>query len=281
MKLGVTTYLWSAEFTPATFDVLPRLRAAGFDGVEIPAFRPETFPAAAIRRALEANRLECTIALALVPGLSLIDDDPAVRRKTLTHVEAIIRVAAEVGASIIAGPVYCPVGYLPGRRRTTDEWQRAIDAYRALGPVLDAHGVTLALEPLNRFETYFLNTVADGVRLSDAVGHPRVGLLVDTFHANIEEKDVAAAYRAAGAHVRHVHTSENDRGTPGSGHVPWAGVFDALREIRYDGWLTIESFGFSLGDLSAAASIWRDIEASPDAIAMDGLRFLKQYRHGG
>jgi D-psicose/D-tagatose/L-ribulose 3-epimerase len=281
MRLGVTTYLWSAEFTPATFDVLPRLRAAGFDGVEIPAFRPETFPAPAIRRALEASRLECTIALALVPGLSLIDDDPAVRRKTLTHVEAIIRVAAEVGASVIAGPVYCPVGYLPGRRRTTGEWQRAVDAYQALGPVLDAHGVTLALEPLNRFETYFLNTVADGVRLSDAVGHPRVGLLVDTFHANIEEKDVAAAYRAAGAHVRHVHTSENDRGTPGSGHVPWAGVFDALREIRYDGWLTIESFGFSLGDLSAAASIWRDIESSPDAIAMDGLRFLKQYRHGG
>jgi D-psicose/D-tagatose/L-ribulose 3-epimerase len=275
MKFGVTTYLWAAEFTPAQFDVLPRLKAHGFDGVEVPAFRPETFPATAIRRALDENGLECTVAAALIAPLSVFADDAAVRRRTREHLKGIVKAAAEVGAKVVAGPVYCPVGYLPGRRRTDDEWHRAVEAYQALGPVLEAHDVTLAIEPLNRFETYFLNTIADGVRLCHDVGHPRIGLLVDTFHANIEEKDVAGAYRTAGDLVRHVHTSENDRGTPGTGHVPWARVFEALRAIGYDGWLTIEGFGFSLGDLSAAASIWRDIEENPESIAFEGIEFLR------
>ena len=113
------------------------------------------------------------------------------------------------------------------------------------GPVLERYGVTLAIEPLNRFETYFLNTAADAAALCDQIGHPNVGILFDTFHANIEEKSIGQAYRTVGRHLKHVHTCENDRGTPGSGHVEWKEVFEALRDMRYDGWLTIESFGFS------------------------------------
>jgi D-psicose/D-tagatose/L-ribulose 3-epimerase len=150
-----------------------------------------------------------------------------------------------------------------------------IEGHQAIAPTLAEHGVSLAIEPLNRFETYFLNTVADGVALCDAIGSPNVGLLFDTFHAGIEEKSVARACRAAAGHLKHVHTSENDRGTPGSGHVDWPGVFAALRDSGYAGWYTIESFGFALGDLSAAASIWRDIETDPERIAFDGIRFLK------
>ena len=118
---------------------------------------------------------------------------------------------------------------------------------------------------------------ADAVQLVEAVGHPNVGVLLDTFHLNIEEKDVAGAYKLAGKHLKHVHTCENDRGAPGSGHVEWTQVFEALREIGYNGWLTIESFGFALGGISAAASIWRDIERTPDVIAFEGLQFLKRH----
>ncbi len=156
------------------------------------------------------------------------------------------------------------------------EWKWAVECYQSLGPVLERHGVTVALEPLNRFETYFLNTAADAVALCDAIGHPNVGILFDTFHANIEEKDIGRAYRAVAKHLKHVHTCENDRGIPGSGHVEWNDVFAALREAKYDGWLTIESFGFALGELSAAASIWRDIEPSPELIAWEGVKFLKR-----
>jgi D-psicose/D-tagatose/L-ribulose 3-epimerase len=187
----------------------------------------------------------------------------------------VIKAAADAGARIIAGPLYSPVGHLVGRRRTREEWGRAIEGYQAMASTLAAHDVTLAIEPLNRFETFFLNTAADAAALCDAVADPRIGVLLDTFHANIEEKDVAAAFRTAGSRLRHVHTCENDRGTPGNGHVDWPGVFRALGDVRYDGWLTIESFGFTLGDLSAAAAIWRDIEADADSIARDGIRFLK------
>jgi D-psicose/D-tagatose/L-ribulose 3-epimerase len=168
------------------------------------------------------------------------------------------------------------VGYLPGRRRTADEWKWAVECYQSLGPVLARHNVTVAIEPLNRFETYFLNTAADAVALCDQINHPNVGILFDTFHANIEEKNIGQAYRTVAPHLKHVHTCENDRGIPGSGHVEWKDVFQALRDIRYDGWLTIESFGFALGELSAAASIWRDIAPTPESIAFEGVKFLKQ-----
>jgi D-psicose/D-tagatose/L-ribulose 3-epimerase len=172
--------------------------------------------------------------------------------------------------------LYAPVGYLPGRRRTDEEWKRAIEGYQALTPALVDHGVTLAIEPLNRFETYFLNTASDAVALCDAVNHPNVGVAFDTFHANIEEKNIPAACRSVGRHLKHVQVSENDRGTPGSGHVAWPELFATLHEMRYDAWLTIESFGPNLGAFSAAVCIWRDIEPTPEAIAFDGLTFLKK-----
>jgi D-psicose/D-tagatose/L-ribulose 3-epimerase len=151
-----------------------------------------------------------------------------------------------------------------------------VDCYQSIGPTLSEYGVTIALEPLNRFETYFLNTAADAVALCDAIGHPNVGILFDTFHANIEEKDVAAGVSHGGAAFEaRTHLRERPRHS-GHGHVDWPGVFQALRDIHYDGWLTIESFGFALGELSAAASIWRDIAPSPESIAFEGVKFLKR-----
>jgi D-psicose/D-tagatose/L-ribulose 3-epimerase len=280
MKLGVNTFIWSESFDESGFALLPKIKGWGFDGVEVPLFRPTEFAAPQIRRAVEADGLECTVCSVLLDGLSLISDDADVRRRTVSHLREVVAAAAEAGATIVAGPLYCPVGYLPGRRRTSDEWKRAIEGHQSLGETLDRHGVTLAIEPLNRFETFFLNTAADAAALAREVGHPRVGILFDTFHANIEEKDIGAGFRTIGPHLRHVHTCENDRGVPGSGHVEWPGVFRALRDIHYDGWLTIESFGFALPNLSAAAAIWRDIEPSPESIASDGVRFLRQQLTG-
>lgn len=276
MKFGVNTFIWTASFGPDQLPLLPRIKDAGFDGVEVPLFTAKDFDAPTIRRGTESNGLECTVCSVLVGGLCLISEDPAIRVKSRAHLKDAVAAVAEAGAKTIAGPLYSPVGYLPGRRRTEDEWNWCVEAYQELGPVLEAHGVNVAIEPLNRFETYFLNTAADAVKLVEAIGQPRVGILFDTFHANIEEKNVADAYRLVGRHLKHVHTCENDRGTPGSGHVDWAGVFAALKAVGYDGWLTIESFGFSLGELSAAASIWRDLAPTPDVIAFEGVKFLKR-----
>jgi D-psicose/D-tagatose/L-ribulose 3-epimerase len=276
MKFGVNTFIWTANFDRSNLGLLPGIKAAGFDGVEVPLFNPAQFAAADIRRGLADNGLECTICSILTGGLNMISDDPAVRERTRVHMRDCAKAAADVGAKIIAGPLYSPVGLLTGRRRTAEEWKRAVDCYQSIGSTLTEYGVTIAMEPLNRFETYFLNTAADAVALCDEINHPNVGILFDTFHANIEEKDVAEGYRIVARHLKHVHTCENDRGIPGTGHVDWPGVFQALRDIHYDGWLTIESFGFALGELSAAASIWRDIAPSPESIAFEGVKFLKR-----
>ena len=276
MKFGVNTFIWSAGIDADLLKKMPAIRDAGFDGVELPLIRPSETPVREIRASLRDNGLDCTFCSVLPRELSVISDDASVRKQTQAHLAECVRTAADAGARQIAGPLYSPVGYLPGRRRTEDEWRRAVECYQALGDTLQSHGVTVAIEPLNRFETYFLNTSADGLKLANAINHPNVGLLFDTFHANIEEQDVAAALRTVAPRMKHFHASENDRGIPGSGHTDWPGVFQILKDTSYDGWVTIESFGFALGDLSAAASIWRDLAPSAEAIAFEGVRFLKQ-----
>jgi D-psicose/D-tagatose/L-ribulose 3-epimerase len=274
MKYGINTFLWTAGFDASNLDLLPRIKAMGFDGVELARFSFDDCPAAPIRRALEQNALECTFCTALTGQLSLANEHAP---DALTFLRDAIQWAAEVGAKTVAGPFCSAVGYLPGRRRTSGEWQRAIDGLRTLTPVLEETGVTLAVEPLNRFETFFLNTAADVRVLCDAVDHPQVGVLFDTFHANIEEKNIASALATIGPHLRHVHTCENDRGAPGSGHVAWTELFASLGQLHYDGWLVIESFGSRIQEIAAAACIWRDLASSSEALAEEGLRFLKSH----
>lgn len=276
IKYGVTGYLWSAAYDASIEEALPRIKQNGFDGIEIPLFRSAGFPSARIQKAAEAQELECNVGTVLVDGLSLITKDSALRKKTIEHLKQLIVIAGDLNARIMAGPIYSPVGFLTGGRRTQDQWNWAVEGYCSLGDTLAGNGVTLAIEPLNRFETFLLNTAVDAARLASEVNHPNVGILFDTFHANIEEKNIAEAFLTVGPHLKYVHTSENDRGIPGSGQVDWPNVFSALRDLNYSGWLTIEGFGFALGDLSAAASIWRDIEKNPESIAFDGIRFLKE-----
>jgi D-psicose/D-tagatose/L-ribulose 3-epimerase len=276
MKLGVNTLIWSASYDNSVEEMLPAIQEHGFNGIEIPIFQMEGVSPTRIRRAVEQNRLACNVIGVLMNGLSLITDDAATRLRSLQWMKDLISISAECGAETLAGPLYCPVGYLPGRRRTADEWSRAVEAYQQLGETLVQHNVTLAIEPLNRFETFFLNTAEDAALLAEQVGHPNIGILYDTFHANIEEKNIAAGMLKIGKHLKLIHTCENDRGIPGSGHTDWPAVFTAIRQLKYDGWLTIESFGFAIPELCAAAAIWRDIESSPSAIAFEGIQFLKQ-----
>jgi D-psicose/D-tagatose/L-ribulose 3-epimerase len=275
MKFGVNTLIWGAAFGPSDFHLLPRIKHGGFDGIELPILDPNAFEPALVGRELDRIGLERT-AVAIVPsGLSLGSSDAAIRQRAKDHLKLCISSARDVGATILAGPMYTPVGHLTGERRTVDEWNWVVDSWQQLSRTVRAAAIEIAIEPLNRFETYFLNTAADAAALCRAIAEPSIGILFDTFHANIEEKSVAEALRQAAPHLKHLHACENDRGTPGSGHVPWTELFGAIGEINYDRWLTIESFGFTLGPVSAAAAIWRDLAASPDAIAFDGVEFLR------
>jgi len=275
MKFGVNTFIWAASFDPKAIP-LEAIKKNGIDGIEVPLFQPQDFDAAGVKKAQKDFGFECTVCAVNPAGINPTGEDAAGRAKAVEHWKRAIGTAAQAGARLMAGPVYAPVGFLPGRRRTADEWKWGVEFFRALVPTLRDSGLTLAVEPLNRFETYYLNTADDAVRLCEEVGSGEVGILFDTFHANLEEKDVAAGSRTCGKHLRHVHACENDRGVPGTGHVDWKGVFAALKAIRYDGWLTIESFNGNIRELAAATAIWRDLAPSLDDIAFQGTAFLKK-----
>ncbi|MFN7919043.1 MAG: sugar phosphate isomerase/epimerase [Bryobacteraceae bacterium] len=277
MKIGVNTLIWSAGFGAEHIPLMAEIKLHGFDAIEVARFDWSGFPAGDVGK--EAKRLGLDVTVCTAFGSkdrSLVCDDAAIRSATRAYMKESIEATAAMGGRVLAGPFHSPVGHLPGRRRTEDEWKWEVDALRELGDHAAKHGVVLAVEPLNRFESYFLNTAADAARLCDEVAHANVGVLYDTFHANIEEKAQAGAIRTLGSHIFHVHSCENDRGAPGSGHVEWTEVMTALRAIGYDGYLVIESFGYAIKELAAAACIWRDLASSPAAIAWEGIEFLRR-----
>ena len=276
MKHAINTYLWTIHFDETNFDILDRVKEWGYDGIEIARFKLDNLPTRKIRQELERRNLECVFCSSLTGELSIISEDKDTRRQALDFIKQTIFLAAEMGAKVLAGPMISPVGYISGHRYTKEEWQRAVDGLQSLTETLQQHDVTFAVEMLNRFETYFMTTVAEGVKLCEAVDSSRIGLLLDTFHSNIEEKDLGAAIRHGGKHIKHVQTSSNDRGTPGSGSIDWQGVFSALKEINYDGWVNIECFNPSIEELATRAYIWRDLAPSTEAIATEGLAFMKQ-----
>lgn len=275
MILGINTLLWTAAFNDSHCSLFPRIKAWGFDGVEIATFAFDGFNGKAFAQRARDAGLDVALCSALTGTTSLISDDPAIRQSAHDFIRQGADMAAEMDTHIFVGPYCAPVGQLVGRRRNADEWKRAVEGLSTLAPHFQQRNVTMALEPLNRFETYFLNTAADGAKLCDEVGHPNIGLLIDSFHANIEEKSLGDALAASGLHTRHLHACENDRGIPGTGHVDWPAFREWVRASGYDAWVTIESFGFSIPEIAAAACIWRDLAPEPESIASEGVHFLR------
>ena len=275
IRLGINTMVWSGGYEERQLGRFKRIREWGYDVVELPVFDFAAVHPEPIRHALADTGLALTVSSALPAGFSLVSADAATRARTRCWLQAAVEKVAEIGGSILAGPLYLPVGELPGRRRTADEWCRAVDEYRELGAAIRGSGIRVALEPLNRFETYFLNTAVDACRLCEEVAVESIGVLFDTFHANIEEDDPVAALRSLGRHLIHVHLSENQRGIPGSGHVPFQGVAQALLEAGYSGYAVVESFASTIPELASATAMWRDFAESPDEFARCSIKNMR------
>jgi D-psicose/D-tagatose/L-ribulose 3-epimerase len=277
MKTGFNLLLWTTHVTESDFHLFETLRKTGYDGVEIPIFEGDVGHFRKIGKALRDNGLACT-SVTIVPddARSPVSPDPKRRQGALDHIRWAIDCSAALGSETLCGPYHQPLGVFTGEGPTEDEKARAAEVHRQAADVAAGAGVMLAIEYLNRFECYFLNTLRDAVEYVKRVNHPSFGTMFDTFHANIEEKDPVGCIAPAIAHIKHVHVSENDRGTPGRGHVDWKGTFRALRGGGYDGWLTIEAFGRALPDLAAATRVWRDFFPSREEVYTQGLRFMKR-----
>ncbi len=275
MKIGISAFAWTAEFTSQHLRLLPAIKEIGLAGVEIPMFQPEKLPVTGIRRACEQSELECTVCAILPPDMNPIDEDQDNRHKAHEHLRRCIETSAEMGAKLVGGPLYAPIGYLPHHRPSADEFKWAVEAFQPFGAYLDSNQMTLSIEPVNRSETFFLRTAAEARRLCEAVGHPRIGVTIDTFHANIEEKSVASAIRSLGPNLTHLHISENDRGLLGQGHVDFSAIVAALRDSGYEGYLMIEGFGYSEQEKDAPGHLWADLAVSPERLACEGLQYLR------
>jgi D-psicose/D-tagatose/L-ribulose 3-epimerase len=204
-----------------------------------------------------------------------ISPDAAVRAAGIANTKKVLDCCAAAGATHLVGPYHSALGVFSGQGPTEDEWKWGVDSMRQVAEHAGSVGVMLGIECLNRFETYLLNTHADAARFAKEVDHPNCRIMYDTFHANIDEKNIADAIRGCADMTCHVHISENDRSTPGSGNVRWAENFDTLKEVGYDGWLMIEAFGLALPELVAATKIWRRMYESEEQLARDGLAFMK------
>jgi D-psicose/D-tagatose/L-ribulose 3-epimerase len=278
MKIGFCMFLWTTNVTGKHRRLLKDIKATGYDGVEIPIFEGTPDDYKRLGEMLDRIGLERTAVTAMGdPSMNLISPDAATRRKGIAYMKWAIDCAAALGAVRLSGPMHSTLGAFTGVGPTSAEKKRSVASQRAIGDHAGKRDVTIGLEALNRFECYLFNTMADLSDHIDEVDHQYIKAMYDTFHANIEEADPIGAYTKHVKNICHIHISENDRGVPGRGNIPWKKTFAAIRESGYDDWLTIESFGRGLKDLAAATKVWRDFAESPEAVYKEGFQHIKSH----
>ncbi len=280
MKIGFNLLLWTGHVTEENFPVIEKLKAAGYDGVEIPIFdvsNPGHFKQ--IGQVLKDNGLECT-AVTVLPdeAHNAISADAGNRQGAIDHLKRVIECGHNAGVQTLCGPYYQVLGNFTGMYPSEAELDGAAGVHRAIAPIAQDAGIKCAIEALNRFEAHLLNTMEQAASYVKRVDHPNFGTMYDTFHANIEEKCPIGAIDTvfASGKLNHVHISENDRGTPGRGHIDIKKAIKHLKSIGYDGWMTIEAFGGALPDLAAATRVWRDFFPSTEQVYTEGIALIKE-----
>jgi D-psicose/D-tagatose/L-ribulose 3-epimerase len=278
-QIGINAWVWTSPVNTAEFlRLAPLVRNMGFDLIEFGIEGTDDLDYARGAQIARDNGLGVSVCAAMGPDRDLIHSDEAIRTNGMHYVRHCIDAAKTMGALHVVGPLYSAVGRT--WQATDDERKRDTDLLvkqlRELAAYAGDRGVKLGVEPLNRFETSFMNLASQAIDVVDRVDHDACGILLDTFHMNIEERSIGDAIRAAGGRVIQLHTCENDRGAPGSGHVPWREVADACRDIGFTGPFVIESFTNKVKTIARAAAIWRNFADSQDALAEGGLRYLRE-----
>lgn len=279
VKFGVNTQVWFGGFSSKNFDVVPKVAKLGFEFIEVsygemePPFNPKE-----LKKLIDDAGLGVGLCGYLAGDRDITSKDAKVVENGLKYFASAAKTAEVLGAQIFCGPLYAELfrGRWLSVADRKAEWERGVGGLKKAGKICGDHGLTIAMEPLNRFETDFLNTAHDAVRMVEDVGSPNVRIHLDTFHMNIEEKNIGKAIKEAGKHLVHFHCCGNDRGAPGSEHMPWQEVADALKAINYQGVVAIEGFNPADSDLANGGKIWRPVAPNQDAVACEGLEFLKE-----
>ena len=278
MKIGFNLLLWTTNLSEKDFHILDKLKNIGYDGVEIPIFSGEIDEYEKIGKVLANNGLEST-SLTVIPDEkhNPISKDIDCRNSAINYLKWAIDCSEVLNSKLLCGPFHQPLGIFSGDPPTIDEKNRGVEVHQKVSDYAEKNNIHLSIEPLNRFECYFLNTVDDTKKYLNMVNRKNFGMLYDTFHSNIEEKNPIESIKKGKNIINHVHISENDRGVPGSGHIPWLETFKALKEINYDRWVTIEAFSRALPDLAAATKVWRDFFSSKEEVYEKGYDLIRKF----
>ena len=279
MKIGVNAWVWQSPFTNEHFHLIDKAKAMGFDSFELGLEEPSHIDGQKLHDKLKQVGMGVVICGAFGPSRDLTNEDPKFRQESLDYIAQSLKICEKAGSKVLAGPMYSAVGkrrhVSPDQKK--QEWDLAVQGIRKASKMASDHGVKIALEPLNRFETDLINTAEQLDKLLNDIGEKNVGAHLDTFHMNIEETDSGAAIRLAGQRLFHFHACENNRSAPGSGrNIDWEGVAKALKDVKYEGHAVIETFTPDCKSIAAAAAIWRPLAKTQDGLASEGLAFLRK-----
>ena len=280
MKLGIHAYAWCSQWSNAQLPLIDRCKELGLDFIEIPLMCLETLDPKAVAERLRRVGLGVCTSTVLLGETDLTSDDAGLRKKGVAYLKACVQATAEMGAANFSGVIYSQHVKPAAARPTPEAWQHAADCLREAAIYARGLNVQLGLEPVNRYETYLINTCAQARTLMQMIGEPNVKIHLDTYHMNIEEKSFYAATKLAGPDLIHYHLCENDRGIPGTGSIDWDGIFRALGEMRYQGHAAMESFVDCTGNMNTW--VWRQLAPSGDTLIREGLDFIrgKQKKYG-
>ena len=260
MPFGINLLCLSGQIGPEHAGQIERIAALGYDGVEIPVLAGDPEDYRGLATTLDDLGLRRTgTAVIPDPDASPVSPDPDVRARGRAHLDWALDCAEALGAEVLGGPFHAPIGHFTGSGATEDELARGAEAHRRMAQDAQGRDIALALEPLNRFETYFLNTMEQAWAYAERVDHPGFGIMYDTFHANIEERSQPDAITHIGRHMSVLHVSENDRGVVGRGQIDFSAIFRAAKGVGFDGWIVVEAFGTGLPELAAATRVWRPL----------------------
>jgi D-psicose/D-tagatose/L-ribulose 3-epimerase len=276
-KFGVDTFIWSEAFSEKDLWVIPKAKELGFEVLDISISKPDSFPTQLVKEKIQETGLEVVTTTTLGKETNLISDDPAIRKNGIQFMKKMVDINVELGSPIIGGVVYAAWGYLSGKPRTQQEWDWSIASMKEIARYAQEKSqIAVCVEPVNRFETHFLNIAEDAVRYCQEVGYENIKVHLDSFHMIREETSFREAVKTCGKkYLGYVHVCENNRGIPGTGLVPWKEFFLALKEINYTGPMVIESFDPSFEELNRQCAIWRKLADSGEELAVQGLKHLR------
>jgi D-psicose/D-tagatose/L-ribulose 3-epimerase len=277
-RFGVASLIWTEDFTEKDLPLIEKAKKLGFDVLDINVAHPERFPAEKVSEKIKEVGIEAVTTIGMPQDSNIIHPDPAVRKQGLNTLKKMVDINVEIGSKIIAGVIYASWGYITGKPRTEEEWKWSVENMREAAEYAKSKGdVILAVEPVNRFETHFINIAEDGVKYCKDVGTGNMKILLDAFHMIREEMSFTDAVNICGReYLGYVHVCENNRGIPGTGLVPWREFFTALKNIDYDGPLSIESFDPGFEELNRLCAIWRNFADTGEELAVQGLKNLKE-----